>query len=277
MLVDHHLHLENRLGTDSAPDFQDPQPYVDQGVRRDVGLFGFSDHAYIFDEAADINFNDWQNERRHLALDDYVRAVEDFRGICCSVLVGLEIDYAPHKEKEIGEFIQKCRNSYNFDFFIGSVHWIDDWGFDLDENEYNQRMHEMTSEKAFQKYFTLVNNAIESGLFQIIAHADLIKIFNARPSSELDIIAPTISLLKKHDQAVEINTNGFNKPIGEQYPGLDFIRACVEADIPLTLGSDAHTPDRVGENFDQIRTILDAFHVDKLAYFKKEGRRFVKI
>lgn len=277
MLVDHHLHLENRSGLPGEPSFQNPEPYVHQGVKEGVGIFGFSDHAYVFNEAENANFNSWQNERRHLALEDYVRTVENFRGICSSVLLGLEIDYSPKKEKEICEFIAYCNYNYGIDFFIGSVHWIDDWGFDLNEQEYNKRMDAMTPEAAFRKYFEAVNMAIESRLFQIIGHIDLIKIFNRRPVGECDIWKETASLLNKYNQAIEINTNGFNKPVKEQYPGYDFIQTCIENKIPLTLGSDAHTPERVGENFAEIKTILSAFHVEELAYFKKQCLRFVKI
>jgi len=277
MLVDHHLHLENRSGPPEEGDFQNPEAYVHQGAREDVGIFGFSDHAYIFNEASAANFNAWQNERRHLRLEDYVRTVENFRGICSSVLLGMEIDYAPDKEKEIQELINHCNRNYNIDFFIGSVHWINDWGFDLDCDEYNRRMDAITAETAFKRYFEIVNRSIESGLFQIIGHIDLIKIFNRRPANESVFWKETIGLLKKHGPAIEINTNGFNKPAKEQYPGDDFIEACINEDIPLTLGSDAHSPERVGENFADIKTTLNAFHVSKLAYYKRQSLRFVKI
>jgi len=277
MLVDNHLHIENR-GNVAEGNFQNPQDYITQGRTEGVGVFGFSDHAYIFHEAKKINFNSWQEERRKYHIREYLSILDGLKKKQNQIetLIGLEIDYKIGKEEDIREFIIDLERAHAFDFFTGSVHWLGEWGFDLDAQEYEKEIRLRGAEKAFRQYFEIIEAMIKSQLFEVLGHIDLIKIFGAK-SEKKGYIKEIAALLAKYDQAIEINTNGKNKIINELYPEKEFVAECCRKNVDITLGSDAHDPGRTGEYFNEAVSMLREVGYKRIAYFKKRERKYLEI
>ncbi|MBD3238616.1 MAG: histidinol-phosphatase HisJ family protein [Candidatus Moranbacteria bacterium] len=274
MPVDHHLHFLQKNSKICSNILYD---YLETGKKRGVEFFGFSEHAYLFKEAERINFNPWQQKRMIYSLqDDYLKALSKLKQENKNILIGLEIDYHPKKEKEIKAFIQACKKNYDFDFFSGSVHWIKNWGIDLDEKLYAQKMNKQSQSKYFKKYFSLIEKLIDSGLFDFVCHLDLIKLFDITPLDQV-YFKKIIKALKKFRLGVEINTNGMNRPIKETFPSLDLVRILKKNQIPLTLSSDAHTAFRVGEYFSNCLRELKKNGYKKLFYCKKFKYEFIEI
>jgi histidinol-phosphatase (PHP family) len=92
--------------------------------------------------------------------------------------------------------------------------------------------------------------AAESGLFEIIGHADLPKKFGHRPTADCTpIFEKFLKTAKTHNCALDVNTAGLRKDIKEIYPSRDFLALAFRHGIPITFGSDAHAPEEVGMNF----------------------------
>ena len=105
-------------------------------------------------------------------------------------------------------------------------------------------------------YFALLTQAVQSGLFDIVGHLDLIKVFGYRPTFCIErVIAPLLAAIKQSKMAVEINTNGLNKPVREIYPHPLILESCYQLNIPVTLGSDAHQADEVGRQLNFAREL----------------------
>ncbi len=222
----------------------------------DVGIkeIGFSDHDE-YDQK--INF-------------DIIDSLKNKSSI--PVLKGLEIDYVPGREEEI---LQKI-NKYNLDYTIGSVHFIGDWAFDHPDhiNQYNTR----DIDQSYIEYFNILNNAVQSGLFNIIGHFDLIKVFGFKTNLNImEIIKPVLENIKKNGLVLEINTNGLNKPINEIYPSLKIIKKAHQLKIPITFGSDAHIPNRVGENIYKYSKIIKDIGYKEVAVFRNGNLLFKSI
>lgn len=281
MFVDHHIHfLENYLERPEASygeKFELLEKYIDCARKNKVEILGFSEHAYLFREAQGINFNKWQEFKCRFSLDEYVSLINELKKKNKNILLGLEVDYLPQVEKKLKIQLAEWRKKYDFDFFIGSVHWIDGWGFDIDEGEYVEKMNERDAEKLYEKYFVLVRKMIESNLFDIAGHADLIKIFGVKSKKKKLYAGEIAGLAKKYGTVVEINTNGFCKRIGEQYPCAGFLQSCCDNGVGITFNSDAHKPERVGENFERIKKLAKSIGYDEIVYIKKEKKNFVKI
>jgi histidinol-phosphatase (PHP family) len=155
--------------------------------------------------------------------------------------LGYEVDYLPG-------FIDKLVLEANVDYLIGSVHFIDKWGFDNPEfiGEYKNK----NIDDIWQEYFEAIKEMANSGKFQIVGHLDLIKVFNFLPKKDIRLIAKdAISAIKKANMAVEINTAGFRKPVKEAYPSKLLLQMCYELDIPITFGSDAHKIEQIGYKY----------------------------
>lgn len=180
---------------------------------------------------------------------------------------GLEVDFIPGREQVIKDFLA-CGN---YDYVIGSVHFIDGWGFD--HPDYRQGFESRDVDEIYQAYFNLVKQAVESELFDIMGHIDLIKIWGHRPSRHniAFYLDPVLKSIKAQGIVIEINSGGMRKPVGEIYPGPEILNMMKALDIPITLGSDAHHPDQVGEGLQQAAHLACQAGYRKVVRF--EGRR----
>ncbi len=178
------------------------------------------------------------------------RLQEEFPDI--KLKLGLEVDYIPGRE----DYIQQLEQSCDFDYIIGSVHFIDGWGFD--HPDFRHLFEEKDIDQIYGRYFELVQMAVDSGLFDIIGHLDLIKIWGHRPRQNniLFHVKQLLKSIKAAGMIIEINSAGLRKPVGEIYPQQDIIDLIASKQIAVTLGSDAHHPRQVGEGLQEVRGVL---------------------
>ena len=168
-----------------------------------------------------------------------------------SIKLGIEADYFPGHEEWLAETLR----SYPFDYVLGSVHFIGDWGFDDSRNLAEWRRQE--PERVFDAYYQLVAKAVGSGLFDVLAHPDLVKKFGFMPAKDQTANYRMIAqALVRHDTAVEISSAGLRKPIGEIYPSAPFLKELSAAGVRFTFGSDAHRPREVGSAFPDLLQLL---------------------
>jgi histidinol-phosphatase (PHP family) len=181
------------------------------------------------------------------------------------VRTGLEVDFFPGKEKEIHSFL----STTDLDYAIGSVHYLGDSTVDMGPEFYNGK----NIDRLFKAYFDRVIAAAASGLFDIIAHCDLIRIYGFKPVSDPEHLYRKLARsFKIHDVVFEINTNGRNRPIGDFYPDRQYLRIFKEENVPVCVNSDAHMPSRVGQYFDEAYELLKSVGYTEMAVFDKRER-----
>jgi histidinol-phosphatase (PHP family) len=186
------------------------------------------------------------------------------------VKLGAEIDYYSGMEKQIGELI----DSIPFDFTIGSVHFINDWNFDTDIRPYDQ----ISIDKFYTDYFKLVQQSAKSGLFDVIGHCDLAKKFGYYPSFRLErLYEETAKIFRKSGVVVELNTSGRGKPCAEFYPSAVFLEKLAKYKVPITLGSDAHVEQNIGQFFEEAISELKALGYKEIIKFSKRIRETQRI
>ncbi len=180
-------------------------------------------------------------------LDDYVNEVGalkvEYPGF---VLLGVEADYLPASLEVTAALLGRLP----LDYVVGSVHFLDGWGFD--DPRYVEEYERRSVDEVYRQYLRLVGDAAETGLFDIIGHLDLVKKFGHRASADMTSEWEGLAArLKRAGVAVELNTAGLRKPVGELYPAPEVLKILGRFSVPLTFGSDAHCPDAVGRDFDQ--------------------------
>lgn len=245
-LWDYHIHLENGPLT-----MEWLQRFIDKGIEEGLIEIGISEHACRFRQAAglldgyDLRER-WIKEQCTEDLEEYMNLLQSAKDRGYNIKVGIEMDYVPEHEQRIKEFI----DTYPWDYVIGSVHWIDEWGFDIPDmaDEWNKRdIYEI-----YNRYFSDLKKAVESGIFDIIAHPDLIKIFCYYPKEDIKCIYKEIATtIKNYGKCLEVNTAGLRKPVREIYPAEDFLKICCKEGIPIIINSDAHFPEDVGRDFER--------------------------
>lgn len=162
------------------------------------------------------------------------------------ILFGIETDYYEGCERFLGQWLPR----QGFDLVIGSVHYIDGWGFDNPRERHVWDSVDVTA--TWRKYFELVGRLADSRLFDAVGHLDLPKKFGYRPPDKAleEMAHPLLDRMARSGTGIELNTSGLRKPVGEIYPSPLLLSMARERGIPICFGSDAHRPEDVGAGFD---------------------------
>jgi histidinol-phosphatase (PHP family) len=127
-------------------------------------------------------------------------------------------------------------------------------------------------------YFSQLRMLIESGLADIIGHLDLPKRDGQiPPAGYLDLVEDLLGSIVESDVVIEINTSGRDKPIGEFFPAPEIVRMLVKAGVPMTLGSDAHSPRDIGRYFPDAVALLRECGAREIITFQNRKRIGYKI
>jgi histidinol-phosphatase (PHP family) len=277
VLTDYHVHLRPD-GLDShAADFftqGNVERYREVAEARGVAELGVAEHIYRFTAALEI----WQHPLwKRWALDDlddycgFVREETDLR-------LGIEADYVPGAEDRMATLLE----SREWDYVIGSVHFLRDAAVDIDDPEYEGVWDRGDSaDRVWERYFQTLAEAARSGLYDIMAHPDLVKIWGrGKPVPDRDprrYYEPAVEAMLEAGVAMEMSTAGLRKPVGELYPGTALLEMAVDAGIPIALSSDAHVPDQLAYRYDDAIAALTAVGVTELCVFEGRERRMEPI
>ena len=239
---------------------------------RGIRELGVAEHVYRFVQALDVWQHPWF---RHWARDDideycdFVRDETDLR-------LGLEVDFVPGGEDRVSNLL----DGRDWDYVVGSVHFVRDDAVDLhDVPEWKawDIWREGDPGKVWTRYFETLGEAARTGLFDILAHPDLVKVWGQgvpHPGGDLRrFYEIAMDGIAESDVAIEVSTAGLRKPVREIYPAAPFLEMCLEAGRPVALSSDAHVPGQLGYEYDRAVPFLRDFGVTEVAVFERRRRR----
>ena len=243
MIVDYHMHLrdpEERI--DHTVDAV--ERFVETAAERGIDEIGFSEHVYYFEQTKHLWEEPFMLERCVYDLHAYVDAVVEAKRRRLPVKLGLEVDYVAGRERETAEMLAQ----YPWDYLLGSVHFVDGFGVDQEPG----LVEKLGPGEAWRRYFVWLRNAARSGLFDSLAHPDLVKHHGPRtdPESAQFLHEETADAIEAAGVCVEVSAAGLHKPVGEVYPDPPLLDACRRRGVPITLASDAHVPQNVGRDLD---------------------------
>lgn len=278
MLVDYHFHIyRDNVGPVSyrAADLIE---CAERAQSLGIKELAFTPHLSRFVEAEPLfrpieekthpEVRKWLRETRTARLEEYVRVVQEVQAQGFPVKLGLEVDYFPQAE----DLIREILGDYPWDYVLGAVHFIDDFAVDFSkeigwpERDVNQ---------VYIDYTQLVISAAHSGLFDALAHVDLVKKFGARPKNDLglELAKECAEEFKKAGVAVEVNAAGLRKPVKEIYPSLAILFLCQKEGVPIVLGSDGHGRDEVGLLVSKARTWAEQAGYSEVSTFIQRQRQ----
>lgn len=211
-------------------------------IKRGISEIGFSEHAPMIRD----DWDDWHMQRKHI--NHYIKAIKNAQTTYpnLSIKYGLEVDYLPGHE----DWIRDISKRYHWDYFIGSVHYISD-DFDIDNPHKLDCWKTRNINEVWTTYIDRLKMAADSGLFQIIGHADLCKKFGFYPTFDPTALFESfLETARDRSVAIEINTSGLQKKCRQMYPALSILKMASAMGIGLTFGSDAHAPEEVGRDFE---------------------------
>ncbi len=274
MLSDYHTHLRPDELEASAAEYFTPanaERYRAAAHERGISELGVSEHIYRFRQALDVWRHPFWVSYAHDDLGRYcgfVREQTDLR-------LGIEADFVPGAEDRIANLLQ----AHDFDYVIGAVHFIGDRAVDMDD--FTVWTGDQSPEQIWRRYFQTLGEAARSGLFDVLAHPDLVKVWGReRPLPEGDLrryYEPAIEAIAETAIAVEVSTAGLRKHVREIYPAPAFLEMCVEAGAPVALSSDAHRPEDIGADYQRALELLELLGVGELCTFQRRARRLEPI
>jgi histidinol-phosphatase (PHP family) len=321
MLTDYHVHLRpDDLEATAAEHFTaaNAERYRRAAQARGIAELGVSEHIHRFHQALEV----WQHPFwRENAVDDldaycaFVREHTDLK-------LGIEADYVPGAEDRMAALLE----ARDFDYVVGSVHFLGDRAVDMedygiwapgrptsgdpDSGRPTSTQPGRSPEQIWRRYFQTLGEAARSGLFDVLAHPDLVKVWGpARPARPAHPAHPArlersahaahpgshhpghplpegdlrryyelaIPGIAESKIAVEVSTAGLRKPVAELYPAPAFLEMCVEAGAPVALSSDAHRPEDIGADYDRALELLERIGVGELCVFERRSRRLEAI
>jgi len=255
--TDYHIHTTFSDGSSM------PEEYIAAAVSAGISEIGFSEHISLFMEN-----QEWvMNPENAPAYVNYIGNLKDNPGPVI-VKTSMEVDFFPGREKEIELFLGR----FDLDYRIGSVHYLGEKTVDMGPEFYEGK----NIDALYESYFSRVMAAARSGLFDIIGHCDLIRIYGYKPSYDPEPLYRELAkAMRENNVAFELNTNGRNRPMADFYPDRRYLHIFREENVPVCVNSDAHMPSRVGQYFDEAYDLLIKAGYTEMAVFSGRKREMI--
>jgi len=237
MLIDYHMHTPLCRHASG-----EPEEYAQKAIEAGLSEIGFSCHSPM---------PSWYDPVNRMVAEQFPQYVEIVRRCQKAfpdfpVKLGLETDFHPGTEDYAREVLGKA----DFDYVIGSVHYLGTWGFDNPEQVEGYRGRDLYD--IYGEYYDQLAGLARSGLCDIVGHPDIIKKFGYRPSRDYaSLELEALEAVAEAGLALDVNTSGLRRPVEEIYPSLRILKAAREMGIGIVFGSDAHEPGLVGFAFDR--------------------------
>ncbi|MEK3911853.1 histidinol-phosphatase HisJ [Paenibacillus sp. FSL H7-0331] len=268
MLIDYHTH-HVRCGHASG----ELEEYVQKGVELGLTQLGLSDHMPLLhvDPATYL-------PGMAMAMDELPRYVEEAFRLQkqykdqIDIRVGLEGDYIEGYEQDIERIIR----AYPWDYVIGSVHFLGEW--DISDYRQLDKWNGRDPYDVYVQYYDAVGKAVRTGFYDYIGHIDVIKRFGFKPEQNVEHLEnQALDAVRAAGMAIELNASGLRMPVKEMFPSRRMLEYCYQQGIPLTIGSDAHQPDRLTQYLDQAVDLLQDIGFTELATFRQRQRTMLRM
>ena len=261
--VDSHIHT-SRCGHGSGV----PAEYLAHAEETGIDVIAFTEHVPL---PGDLD------PTRAYAMSPkvwsgYVAEILSLRSDSVQVMLGAEADWLPGRMDHVTSLLAEA----DWDVVLGSIHMIEQWPFD--DPDLVAMWDGKDIDEVWRTYFELFGDAVRSGLFDVMAHPDLVKKFGHRPSADpAPLYLEAARTLAAEDVAIEVSTAGLRKPCGELYPSEGFLSACFAEGVAVTTGSDAHRPEQVGLDMDVALGALRRVGYREIVYFEKREAKAVAL
>jgi histidinol-phosphatase (PHP family) len=256
LFSDYHMHPQ---GHRIAPyDQALLQPWADAAIERGLTDIAFTDHDRY---AAGVDF-------------DQIDLLRE-RNPGLKIRAGIELDNDPVTGAAGRRWVEA--NWDRLDFVLGSVHYLDaPQMFDSAGQEGQFLGKDLDA--IYAGYFARVREMAASGLVDCLSHLDLIKIHGFRSVAPVEkLVAETLDFIRSRNLAIEISTAGWRKPVGEQYPAVGIIRMALEAGIPFTVASDAHSHVQQAENYERLAGLLTELGIREVCVYDRHRRTAISL
>lgn len=253
---DYHSH--NRRCGHAVGELED---YVQQALALGLSHFGMSDHGpayWLPGDQAQPGIQMALSELPH-----YVREAQQLKATYAdriALAVGIEADFIEGQEEALASLLA----AHPFDYVLGSVHYC------LGHSVFNKRRwSEQRPERVFRDYYRQVIAAARSGLFDILSHLSVIESYSPPIPDTLaaELYPQVAQAIAESGCIVEVNTSGYRKrpDLAMPFPNTMLLRELIRHGVPLTFGSDCHTPAEIHFARVEVEELLQSLEISQKA------------
>ncbi len=266
-LCDFHMH------TEFSGDSQTPvSAMIEQAICKGLPAICITDHLdydYPYDNPKEFELDGdvYFETLTRLALE-YADNIQ--------IMIGVETGLEPDKADILNRFIQ----NHPYDFIIGSSHLVH-----RADPYYPEYFYNRSDKKAFTEYFeSILENLDSCQNFDVYGHIDYVVRYSPNKAKNYtyaqfsDIIDEILKRLIHSGKGIEINTGGYRSGLDFPNPHPDILKRYKElgGEI-LTIGSDAHSPEYIAENFYRAAALLKECGYRYYSIFQKRKPIFLKL
>jgi histidinol-phosphatase (PHP family) len=187
MKIDYHMHFEK-----GSYDKAWVEGFFQAAKERGLAEIGISEHSHTFPEFKELYYEDlilddsamgtfqqkWlKSNKFKYTLDDYFRFMAELRKEH-TVRTGIEVCNFQDQEK-----VKDILKDYDFDYVIGSVHFLHGWAYDCSEIIAEWQKHSL--QDISEWYTEEAEKLADSGLYDVLGHPFNIRLFKFLP--EFDV------------------------------------------------------------------------------------------
>ena len=281
MKIDYHMHFEY-----GSYDLEWVQGFFESAKKNGVGEIGISEHSHGFIEFKDLYYEElilddsvvgsyqakWLEKNKFkYSLKDYFKFMQMLKEKGYPVKIGIEICNFKNQEK-----VKAIIKDYEFDYIIGSVHFLNGWGYDF--ADIKQVWNDFSLHDIYKWYAEEITNLAQSGLYDVLGHPFNIRLFKNIPEFDVKpILEQVATVLKEANMVIDINTGTlYRYPIEEISPYPDFLQVAKKYDLPIITSSDAHKPEDCGRYIDEAIDYAKTFGYDSSIIFTNRQRSINK-
>ena len=260
---------------------------LEAAVAQNFHTFGISEHAprlherYLYDTEVVMG---WDVAKLEADFERYAadsRTLADEFSDRLNVLRGFEIEVVP--EASYAEIMNGFREGHDFDYIVGSVHFLKGQAIDGPKEIFEAVLKEYDNdlESLGEAYYAKVVEMIEALRPEVVGHLDLIR-KNAPTNESVDTprlrtaAEKALEAAKKYDCILDLNTAGYRKGLGSPYPAPWLLKRAHAMGVGVCFGDDSHGPQQVGEGIDDARTYLLENGVSHVRVLLREGAEIVR-
>ena len=253
---------------------------------RGLDEIGISEHSHTFPEFESLYYDDlilddsfvgsfqqkWLKKNKFkYTLDDYFALMAKLKAKH-RVKTGIEVCNFQDQAK-VAAILEK----YDFDYVIGSIHFLRGWAYDSSEIKAEWENHSL--EEIYDWYAEEVEKLCASGLYDVLGHPFNIRLYGHIPDFDATPYLERVArAMQKANMVVDVNTGTlYRYPIKEISPYADFMRVAKKYELPIITTSDAHKPEDAGAYNDEARRYAHSFGYDKIVQFEKRERKLVPL
>lgn len=281
MRLDYHMHFEK-----GSYDENWVEGFFTAAKARGLNEIGISEHSHTFPEFKSLYYEDlvlddsfigsfqqqWlKTNKFKYTLADYFSFMERLKKKH-KVKTGIEVCNFQNQAK-VKEILAK----FDFDYVIGSVHFIDGWAYDSAEikAEWNNR----SLKDIYESYTREIEKLAAAGLYDVLGHPYNIRLFKILPDFDVTpYLERAVRALKQANIIVDINTGTlYRYPIAEISPYPEFMKIAARERLPIITTSDAHKPEDCGAYHDEAVDYAKSFGYDTTIEFNQRKRTVVPL